>query len=454
MKSFLRPLCLLAACVITFWQASHANSHQAAENTTPVPLDILNGELRSHLEKAAINSWHMDLQDMLVTQGEARSTQLSSGDAIKLSANVDAGYQIQRSGGVDSEGVNLRYNVSARKSIYHWGALEADHDSGLLGVEFAKYGRKIGFLNLYQSLVGKFADYVVIRQQEKDQLLSLELFKADLELFKDQVERGEMSSSKFAQEEVKYDRAKLAYESLKIRLERAESAFRTQAGLENSESLLSEVDLQPIPADISLIEAQVNAFIADIESVSLDYLQKKTRLDQADLALRRNTVNNRPKLDGLVRFRQDNETIATGDRSNLDLQETFAGVQFSWNIYDGGSTRGAVLSSMQSKRQLERELVILRDKIESDLRFMVEDLKILIQQNQLDEQDYVWATGGYNQGLVDVKEGRVSEKELRVLRRGVEVQKTKAFISRARYYKALASIHAAMESPAILSYLE
>jgi outer membrane protein TolC len=169
---------------------------QPAEVVLPVPLDQLNSELKRHLEKAAINAWDMTLQDILIARGEAASTQLSSGKGIKVRLNSTAGFQDEDSGGTSSQGLNYRYDLTARKPIYHWGALEADHQFGLLQVESSKYHRQIVFLSLYQTLVSNFADYLVWKQKEKDQLLSLQIFKADLELYRDQVKRGEMSNSR------------------------------------------------------------------------------------------------------------------------------------------------------------------------------------------------------------------------------------------------------------------
>ncbi len=419
-----------------------------------VPLDRLDSELRAHIEHAAADSWQMDLQDILVSRGEATSTRMSAARAFRLSANANVGYQQQDAGGVNSDGVNLRYNIAARKPLYHWGSNDADHEYGLLVLESSKHRRSLTFLNLYRSLVSSYADYVVLKQQEKDQLLSLEIFEADLKLLRDQVERGERPQSRLNEENVKYERSQLGYESLKIRLQKAENEFRTVAGLGDNAVISTKLELIPAPEDISLIENQVNGFIAQIETDSLLYEEKKFRLDQEDLRLHKYKVNNRPKVDGIVRFRKDTETIATGNRNNLDLEEAFAGIEMTWNIYDGGATRGFVRDTIQSKRQLERELRNLREEMATDLRFMLSDLKIIVQQCQLDEQDYSWSVGGYEQGLQDREAGRLSEKEIGVLRRGVEVQKTKAFISRARYYKALASIHVAMESSVILSYLD
>lgn len=427
---------------------------QPAQVILPVPLDQLNSELKAHIKKAAVNSWDMTLQDILVKRGEAISTQMSSGKGIKLRLNTNVGFQDQNSGGTSSQGVQFRYDVTARKPIYHWGALEADHEVGLLQVESSKYHRQIAFLSLYQNLINHYVDYIVLKQREKEQLLSLELFEADLTLYRDQVERGEMSNSIFVLEEVKFERSKLVYESLKNSIFQLEDSFRRVAGLEENAAITSSIHLDGTANDFSVLESQMDAFISQIDKMSLRFQEKKFLLEQEGLRLQKYTVINRPKLDGLVRFRKDSETIATGNRNNLELEEAFAGLELNWSLYDSGAQKGLVLNSIQLKRQLERELTMLKDSIAADLNYKLANLKVLVPQSRLDQQDFGWAVGSYNQALEDRKAGRVSEKDLLILSRNVEIAKTKVFVSRANYFKALASLNVAMESASILAYLD
>ena len=426
---------------------------QSAEVLELIPLDHLNPELKAHIEKAAVLSWDMNLQDILVKKGEATSTQLSSGKGVKIRLNSNVGFEDEDSGGTSSQGFQFRYDLTARKPLYHWGALEADHEYGLLHVEFSKSHRQIAFLILYQKLVNYYADYMVLKQRQIEQVLSLELFEADMELYHGQVERGEMSSNKFVLEEVKFERSKLAHESLKNEIVKLEGSFRTLVGMDENAPIADKVHLESVSTDFSITEIQINAFVSQIDKLSLRFQEKKFRLEQEDLRLHKYSAINRPKLDGLFRFRKDSETIATGNRNNLELQEAFAGIELNWSPYDSGAKKGLVLNSIQSKRQLERELSNLKDSIASDLRYKLANLKVLVPQSRLDQQDYGWAISGYNQALEDRKAGRVSEKDLLILSRNVEISKTKLFVSRAKYFKALASLNVAMESASILAYL-
>tara|TARA_B100001123_G_scaffold374269_1_gene439443 strand:- start:1114 stop:2487 length:1374 start_codon:yes stop_codon:yes gene_type:complete len=431
-----------------------AQTEYSSDSIATSPLDHLDNQLQSHLSFAFENSWQINLQNILVERGEATSTRMSSGKGTKVRANFTTGYEQEVSGGLESTGFKFRYNVSAVKPIYHWGALEADHNSGLIILESAKNERVFSFLSLYRVLVNWFVDIVVNKQVANHQILSLAIQEEDLSLYKSQVDRGEVSTDMLANAQLRYDRADLTLQSLENKILKEENSFREAAGLDASAPIVAEAVLPPVSLDHSLLERQVMAFIGEIETVSLQYKSRQITLDQAALNLEKYTVNNRPKINGLIQFRQDSETLATGNRTDLELKEAFAGVQFNWSIYDGGSTRGLLREAMATKRQRERELSNYRDSVTSDLNFLLTDLRIYAQQTLLDEEQLRRDLASYEQTLVDVREGRVPEKTGKQFERNVEVQRAKLYLTRGRYFKALTSIYVTMEAPFILNYID
>ena len=224
--------------------------------------------------------------------------------------------------------------------------------------------------------------------------------------------------------------------------------------MEASTAIVTDALLPPVSLDHSVLEGQAKAFIDQIEMVSLQYKNRQIKLDKAGLNLEKYEVNNRPKLNGLIQLRQDSETLATGNRSDLELKEAFAGVQFNWSIYDGGSTRGQLREAMAIKRQLERELSNYRDSVISDLNFLLTDLQIYAQQTLLDEEQLRRDLAAYEQTLVDVLEGRVPEKTGKKFEKNMEVQRAKLYQTRGQYFKALTSIYVIMEAPSIVNYID
>lgn len=433
---------------------SAVETEYSSESVIPAALDQIDEELRSHLSFAAQNSWHMNLQNILVDRSEGTSSRWSASKSTKVRASLSSGYEDESSGGIASTGFKFRYNISAVKPLYHWGATKADHQYGQILLDNTKLGRSLSFLNLYRKLVYSFIDVAVSKQQAKYQQLSLSILEEDLELYRGQVERGEVSSDVLANEQLKYDRADLAFQSLQNRIAKLEDAFRNDAGMETGIPIAPSFALPPAASNLSSIENQVQAFIAEIGGSSLRIKDKQNRVDLNDQFIKKYKVNNRPKIDGIISFRQDSETLATGNRNDLELKEAFGGIQFSWSIFDGGSTRGLVRETMNNKRQLERELMILKESIVSELEYYMTDLRIFSQQSVLDEAQLTRDIAAYKQTVIDVKEGRASGKTAKQFERNVETAKYRLFQTRAQYHKTLTNLYVSMESPAILNYLD
>ena len=152
-------------------------------------------------------------------------------------------------------------------------------------------------------------------------------------------------------------------------------------------------------------------------------------------------------------MRRDIETVG-GIRRRAEIEEVFAGLEFSWSIFDGGAARGQVLDSIQTKRQLERELAILKETIISETNFLLEELKIHRESSLLTERHFALALEQYEQRNRDVAAGRMSERDLQTLRQNLEHWRTNLYISRGSYYKTLTKLYVTLEYPSILAYIE
>lgn len=426
---------------------------ESPDSVRPVPLDELVEELRAHLEFAAANSWKMELQDILVAQGEAHSTQLSSGKSTKVRLNAGFGVDDESSGLNQADGLEYRYDFLISKPLYHWGALEADHQFGILQVQRTHSNRQVAFLGLYQSLVSQFIDYLILRQREKHSDASLTFQKEQLEVFRDQEQRGELPREQLIHEELKLNQAALDQQSLQNSINRAETYFRTEAGLDDHVPLSTQGILPAVAGDLTLVEDRVAGFFSQVEKLSVRFQERQLRLDQETRKLQKYEVDNRPKFNGVFRVRRDIETVG-GIRRRSEIEEVFAGLEFSWSIFDGGAARGQVLDSIQTKRQLERELAILKETIISETNFLLEDLKIHQESSLLIERHFALALEQYEQRERDVAAGRMSERDLRTLRQNLEHWRTNLYISRGGFYKTLTKLYVTLEYPSILAYIE
>ena len=430
------------------------SAQEPGPSVPPHPLEELNQSLRPLVQSAAANSWKMDLQDILVKRAEAVSMRYSASNAFKVSASANVGYQMQDTGNSTSEGFKYKFDVYARKPLYTWGSAEADHEFGLLEIERVKQDRQLAFLAIYRDVVSRFIDYTILKQRVVASRLAEEIIRQDVELKRGEVERGEFPATQFASIELNHKREVLKHEGLLNSLRKAESDLREIIGFEDGAVIDTSAGMPPVATELITIETKVNHFISSIDELSVKVGSKQARLDQEYKRLHRYEVNQKPKLNGLMRVRRDSDNVITGSRQNLEYTEGFAGLEMSWNVYDGKTTAAFVMDALESRRQLERELADLKRDIAGDLGFYLADLKIKREQSLLTDQTFSWEEGRYRQMEEDVKAGRSPEKDLKVVRRDLERARSVQYDSRGYYYKTLTLLYVMLEYPSILAYLE
>lgn len=430
----------------------HAQDKPAAIPANP--LDQLSPTLRPLIQSAAANSWRMNLQDILVKRAEAFSLRSSAGKKPRVSFNANLGYQLTNQFGSDTEGINYRFNLSARQSLYSWGATEADHRFGLIEVKRVQHDRQLAFLAIYRDVVVRYINLEIARQKIIAQSIAGQIQQADVELRRAEVERGEFPATQFASIELSYDRAVLRLKQLDISFRKAEDFFKETIGVDESIPLSIENGLPAVPEDLHELENQVNHFIATLGDNSIKVLSKNARLEQELERLKRYKVNQRPKVNGLVRHRRDTEDFSTGTITDRNITETFAGFEFNWNLYDGRTSGSHVLESLESKRQLERELEVLKSDITDNLEFLLEDLQLQKKQVAIAEISFGWVVGQYVQIEKDVNAGRLPQKDLETAKRDLESERTKQMEARGVFFKSLTDLYVTLEAPSIIAYLE
>ena len=449
-----KTLSFLVSAFLLIGNISNLSAQTNPTGILPNPLDEINPALRPLVQSAATNSWKMDLQDILLRRAEAVSMRYSASNSVKVSATANVGFQMQDTGSETSDGWKYKFDVYARKPLYTWGAAEADHRYGLLEVERVKQDRQLAFLMIYLDVVNRFIDYVILKQRVLYSSLSEEIYRTDIELRREQVERGEFPTTQFASMELNYKTELLKHEALVNAFNRAAEDLLEVVGLDEASNINIGSGIPAVADDLSVIDAKIQSFYSSMDANSLKVKAKQTRLNQELERLNNYEVNQKPKLNGLVQLRRDSDNVITGNRQNLEYTEGFAGLEMRWNVYDGKYSAAFIKDSLQTRRQLERELADLKENLKEDIGFHFQDLKIKREQSLLSDQTFYWEEGRYRQMDEDVKAGRSPEKDLKAVKRDLERARITQLDMRGRYYKSLTNVYVMLEYPSILAYLE
>lgn len=450
---------LFASIIFGFFVISVVNAEEQTVSD-PTPLDQLHSELRSHLVLAEEKSWDMVLSDIRLAQTEARAMRSLSHDKIRVTVNVSAGMAEEEtirggsSNSPDSAFLLYRYDITAKKSLYQFGAISANKRENQLKVESAELARDLKFLTTYQKVVYSYLNQQVIVQQLKQKSLAHAVQKIQFDLHKDQAARGEYASSLLERDELLLKRTKLQVDGFRNALQRSKSSYLAMIGLESSANLQFGEGIPDVPSDLSSLDSKIQGFLANFENRSKKQHGKEMRLEMENDKFIRTSSLNKPKITGLVRMRRDTDDFSGTNDGNNEISEIFGGVEMTWNAWDGGNTKGFQLESMQAKRQLEIELKQIKRIVTEDLDYYMADLRIKQQECELLNTEINWRLHQISIKKKDVREGRAPEVDVKALQSQLENQRIALYKARSSFYKTLTNIYMTMEDSSIYAYLQ
>jgi len=438
---------------VAFCGGAHGADDSEEEFVPLQRLDELIPSLKEQLAQASNLSNTMQNEASQLDYQKAAALRSSSRKGTHIRFSASGGYQVEDSAGISSEALKYRYNFSATRPLYHWGAVTAEHEYGQVNLERAKEDYQVGFLNFYSVVNQRFVDLVAARQALKVREADYERGAFEVSIVREQVKNKDVVESVLTARELNLRLAKLELESRRLRFEDSLNDFRQLIGLSPDAPFELPDGLPPVASSLEELASRVDAFIADIDERSSELQMLARDVDMVRKRLVVENARNKPKVDFLVSASRDSETISTGDRRDLERDRLFGGISVNWNVFDSGDSKGAVIQTREAIRQRELTLERRRKQMVAELTTQMDLLKAYQEQSQLMATQVKWTVGAYKAAQRDVEEGRQAESVLLDVVKQLEAERSQLVSHQANYYKTLASILSDLEDPAILAYL-
>gem|GEM_PF-2605404 len=454
MFSLNNPL-LKAVCAASFCLFAGGMAY-SADDEPSVPLERLDEiipDLRGQITEAVTASTTLEIEGSRLEYQKAATMRNSSKKGTDVRFGSSVGYQKEDSAGISSDAFKYTYNFSVSRPLYHWGAPRAEHEYGQLGLERAKLGYNKSFLDFYKDVNRRFVDLVVAQQAIRVREAESEREAFRVEVTRQQVENETLPKGVLIGRELDLELTMLDLESRKRSFQENLDAYWDLLGLAPKDGYEIPDELPPVASSLDELEARVNAFVNNIDEYSSEVRAFQCYVDMYRKILVMDNARNKPKLDATINLSRDSETISTGDRRDLERDKLFGGVRISWNIFDSGESRGAVLQTRELIRQRELELERSRRQIINQLLGQMKDLRTYRQQAELLTIRVRWTTNELKNDQKDVDAGRKPESYLLDTTKRLEGERSRLLSCQASYFKTLTAIFATLEDPAILAYL-
>lgn len=157
-----------------------------------------------------------------------------------------------------------------------------------------------------------------------------------------------------------------------------------------------------------------------------DFLAMQTAIDASDLVIKGNKTSYLPKLNAFGSY-QLNDNSMFGFGANAWL----AGVQLSWNIFRGNSTKHIVAAQVAERNKLQQQLIQQKEQSQvelnkayrdlSDARFDIKQQTLSIEQSS---ESLLILQNRYRQGLVNTTD---------ILMAGTQLSQKKMALAQAVY---------------------
>jgi len=332
----------------------------------------------------------------------------------------------------------LIFGFTVSQPLYHWGALRADKEIGILQYQSEGLLTQDAMLALARQTRAQFLAAIVEKQEVTSARRRLAIRRDRLELQRQRREDGLVSAAE-------YGTLALQVEQLEIEALREEGAFEerlrglsrlTGLSRERLEDLLPEKVPEVEPLELEAIGALGGATDEAVDAnPALRRLEKQISVERRNLRIDRK--RNWPKVDFTAGFTQNERDI--NDR-RTEEQFFFAGLSVNWNIFDGFATAGRVKSATARLERASARSNLLHQRLEENLRSARRDLELAARSLSLQERLLSADRGAYEKTREDFENEDVSQldmeaAELRMLEGEIRSQR-----ARVDYYKALAEL--------------
>lgn len=417
--------------------ASLSGYAQGANLPEQFPENVIS-PLNEILDSAMTQSDRMELRDIAERDYEGRRIVSSSPQNIQVGSNVTyrKEQELERANSMIAD--RLFYSLVLSKSLYHWGALEAGKKKGEISLEIEELKSFDTYRLLAIDIRKQYLAIILAKKELEISQQKLDRANAQLALESDRLKAGNASVIQVYNLEVAAGAAELDLLRKENTLDDRVKVLARLAGIEVSDISTS------LPSSIPAIEALTPDEIAQIAkhfdegvatSPKVQTFSKSMEYYQSDLKIA--NQRRKPKIGlsvGLTQFELD-------ERGSRRAQEIFyGGVNVSWNIFDGGSTKGSKVSAMARLEQIRKQYEYAKSDYQFSLERAQSGLDLSARILKREEAALEQSKKHLRDVKVEVEQGRASNESIDVAQISLASQEHRVFKSRADYLNALVNL--------------
>lgn len=301
------------------------------------------------------------------------------------------------------------YSLTFTQPLFHWGTLRNNANIGairrLIADENYNEAYRILAQEIRSAYLGLILDKVNVRNATYSRKLAEDLLATD----EDRLQKGVISEGSIFQTRMAAEQARLGQEMAEWSL----ASNKVDFALLSGQSVLPDENIPNGIPGVRVSADDVNrlldVFLAQSEPATgaARIIRKQLEIDELDY--KNQKVRLRPKLSFVVGITQDEQSYTANIAQKFGVQSSYAGLQVTWNIFDGFATRGAIASTLARKRLDEQNYRAFVSQLNQNVRKAAKAVEFSQRQLAISER-LLDSAGNYLTYIKeDFKRGQTSE---------------------------------------------
>jgi outer membrane protein TolC len=351
-------------------------------------------------------------------------------------------------------GHRFLYNLSANYALFNWGSVRANAEIGRISAAIAANSVTEAYRLLAQQIRSEYLQLIIAKAGLRAAQYRMDMQREEFELIKTRVETGELARNSLSGAQMAFDDLLLRTDRTVLGFEIALKRFRRLIGNPSFGAEAIPDELPPVTQnDVSASVKPFHDQFLETEKwkAQVQYENQLKAIEQQKLREHVLRVNQRPKISLSAGVSQDELARQVDITERSRLTALFVGMNVSWNIFDGFSTRGQLLSTRTTLRQLENSLADAAEDMKEAALIALKEVDFAGRALDLAERDYQSSLASLAYAKENLELGLASDVAVKQAQASEYAARGSIFSRRAAYLNAIAAFLSSVNADPIVA---
>lgn len=346
-------------------------------------------------------------------ESTARLKQARAAYYPRLDLNGNLGYRLSTYSGnqPDDDSFGITGSATLRRPLYHWGAIEARIRQARLDFKNENLLGTLALRRIQRSIRADYLSLLVNQTALRNARLRRQVNEERASVLRTNAASGTVSAQESSRTQLNLSQALMDIEQLEADQARILATYRRNLGWDAPLALDAAIPAVATADVLAWIEQTRAATRPEWLDTNAETLHRANLVEREKAERVRIVANQRPLFNFAASVGQGQSNTST--QNNVNTLTYFAGIDVSWNIFDGFETRQRKLESTLRQRRLENDLAAFQSELAAQAADTLTQLHFQARRLDLEQQRFTLTRESFASSKRDLDEGRLASAAYR-----------------------------------------